>query len=281
MPENSKTSQNTNHAKRLLASVENAKGIDRLLNLMQALRDPEGGCAWDRQQTYQSIIPFTIEEVYEVVETIENNDFDNLKQELGDLLFQIVFYAQLAKEENRFEFNDLVDAICDKLISRHPHVFADKTYQTEEELSQAWYESKQQEKKIKAQSDISILSDIPKSLPELKRADKIQKRVAKVGFDWDNTEQVWAKINEEIEEVKQAEQGNNSSHLEEEIGDLLFAITNLARHHKIDSDMALRKANQKFENRFRELERITEQPVNELTLEQMEALWQKVKLSEQ
>ncbi len=275
--------QTRSHAKRLLDFVENAQGMQRLLNLMQALRDPNGGCAWDRQQDYQSIVPFTLEEVYEVVETIENQDFIGLKEELGDLLFQIVFYAQLAQEEKRFNFNDIVNGICDKLISRHPHVFADQNYQTEEELSQAWHEAKQAEKQAKliktnnAVIDESLLSDIPKVLPELKRAQKMQKRVAKVGFDWENTHQVWDKIAEETQEVKQAEQENDKAHLEEEIGDLIFAVTNLARHHKIDSEIALRRANQKFEQRFRQLEKLAEQPLKELTLDQMESLWDKVK----
>ena len=238
----------------LLKKVESASGIDKLLNLMAALRDPVGGCPWDLQQDYQSVLPYTIEEVYEVAEAIENKDFDSLKDELGDLLFQVIFYAQIAKEEERFEFDDIIENICDKLIRRHPHVFSRANFPDKQQMSDAWEEQKHQERLDKSTLQSSVLDDIPKALPELKRAHKIQKRVAKVGFDWPDVSYVWDKVAEEGEEVKEAVKEGNKEHIEEELGDLMFALVNLTRHYGVDADMALRKANQKFEKRFRHVE---------------------------
>lgn len=266
-----------NHAQRLLLSVESELGINKLLALIKALRDPDGGCPWDKQQNYQSILPFTIEEVYEVAEAIENNDFVNLKEELGDLLFQIVFYAQLAQEEERFDFNAIVESICDKLVHRHPHVFSNADYVNQEQLTQAWEDKKQQERNKKSVSQASVLNDIPKALPELKRAQKIQKRVANVGFDWDHIDQVWDKVNEECSEIKEAANTKNKQHIEEELGDLIFSVVNLTRHYGCDADMALRKANLKFEKRFRQLEKLSKKPLQDCSLNEMEDLWQTVK----
>ncbi len=264
-------------ADRFLKLIENAEGIDRLLALMSCLRNPNGGCPWDIEQSYQSILPFTIEEVYEVAEAIENQDYCELKDELGDLLFQVVFYAQIAKEEGHFEFSDVVDGIVNKLVRRHPHVFANEAYEDEASLKKAWESQKHKERQAKDEKATSLMDDIPKSLPELKRAHKIQKRVAKVGFDWENTEQVWEKIFEEVDEVKEAEASGKKQQIEEEIGDLLFALVNLGRHHKIDPDMALRKANQKFDARFREVENLAEKPLDTCSLAELEAYWQKAK----
>ena len=264
------------NAKRLLETVETASGIEKLIAVMSALRDPEGGCPWDLQQNYQTILPFTIEEVYEVAEAIESQDFDSLKDELGDLLFQVVFYAQIAKEEQRFDFDEIVSAICAKLVRRHPHVFSDAQFDNEKQLNEAWETQKHEERSQKS-CNASVLDDIPKSLPELKRAQKIQKRVAKIGFDWDNVSQVWDKVNEEKTEVMQAAEEQDASHLEEELGDLMFALVNLTRHYGVDADIALRKANQKFERRFRHLEQYAEKPLIEFNLEQLEELWQKAK----
>ena len=265
------------NAKQFLALIENSEGMDKLLALMSCLRNPKGGCPWDIEQTYQSILPFTIEEVYEVAEAIEQQDYRALKDELGDLLFQIVFYTQLAQEEGRFDFSEVVEGVVNKLVRRHPHVFADESFTDEASLKKAWEAQKHKERQAKDENATSLLDDIPKSLPELKRAHKIQKRVAKVGFDWENIAQVWDKVFEEIDEVKEAEKLKSAESIEEEIGDLFFALVNLSRHHKIDPDIALRKASQKFEARFRIVEELSENPLDSYSLEDLEALWQDAK----
>ncbi|MCW8876419.1 MAG: nucleoside triphosphate pyrophosphohydrolase [Kangiellaceae bacterium] len=267
------------NSERLIGLVNSAGGMDKLLAVMQALRDPNGGCPWDIEQTYQTILPFTIEEVYEVAESIEREDFDALKDELGDLLFQVVFYAQIAREEGRFDFYQVVESICDKLVRRHPHVFAESEFKNEEELKSAWEAQKHRERIAKDENKSSVLDDIPKALPELKRAQKIQKRVAKVGFDWECPEQVWEKVEEEIDETKSAFNSGDKKHLEEEIGDLLFAVVNLSRHYNVDADIALRKANQKFDQRFRIVEENADKPLAEYSLDELEELWQKAKIS--
>ena len=266
------------NSERLIGLVNNASGMDKLLAVMQALRDPNGGCPWDIEQTYQTILPFTIEEVYEVAESIEDQDFDALRDELGDLLFQVVFYAQIAREEGRFDFYQVVEGICDKLVRRHPHVFAETEFKNEAELKAAWEAQKHKERIGKDESKSSVLDDIPKALPELKRAQKIQKRVAKVGFDWENPDQVWEKVEEEIDETKSAFLSGDQNHLEEEVGDLLFAVVNLSRHYGIDADIALRKANHKFERRFRVVEQNADSPLAEYSLDELEALWQQAKI---
>ncbi len=269
-------------AQKHLSDVESAQGINKLIRIMQALRDPDGGCPWDQKQSYQSILPYTIEEVYEVAEAIENQDYLSLKDELGDLLFQVIFYAQIAKEEEKFDFNDIVVNIGEKLIRRHPHVFADTDYQDEKQLHQAWELQKQIERQAKSQSisKQSVLDDIPKVMPELKKAQKIQQRVAKVGFDWPDVIPVWDKLEEECIEVKEAAEEGDKNHLEEELGDLLFVMVNLVRHYGFDADIALRKANQKFDKRFRLLESLSTKPLNESSLEEMEALWLVAKKSD-
>lgn len=268
---------NNHHLDRALSLT----GVDKLLAVMQSLRDPITGCPWDLKQSYDSILPFTLEEVYEVAEAIENKDFASLKDELGDLLFQIVFYARLAEEQGRFDFFAIVENLCDKLIRRHPHVFAEITPgKTDAELHLAWEKQKHLERAGKsAEPEVaqSLLDDIPKALPELKRAQKIQQRVAKQGFDWPCVSQVWHKIDEEILEVKQAAQSGDQDHLEEELGDLLFVMVNLTRHYGFDAETTLRKANQKFEKRFRLLETIAARPINEFDLETLEGFWQQAK----
>ncbi|MGX5201709.1 nucleoside triphosphate pyrophosphohydrolase [Aliikangiella sp. IMCC44632] len=272
------------HAERLLNQVNHATGINKILKLMQALRDPQGGCDWDLAQTYSSLVPFTLEEAYEVAGAIEENDFDSLKEELGDLLFQVVFYAQIAAEEGRFEFFDVVDVICEKLVRRHPHVFANVCYANDDELKQAWDQIKQQERSAKLAlgrstvQDSSVLADVPKALPALSRADKIQKRAAQVGFDWRSVEQVWDKVAEESDEVLAAALSGDRAHLEEELGDLMFAVVNLTRHYGVDSEVALKRATQKFEKRFRQVESDSNGDLNGKTIEELEALWQQAKL---
>ncbi|WP_246128466.1 nucleoside triphosphate pyrophosphohydrolase [Pleionea sediminis] len=254
--------------------------VDKLLAIMKKLRDPEFGCPWDVKQSYESILPYTIEETYEVVDAIERKDYDDLKGELGDLLFQVVFYCQIASEENRFEFSEVVDAISHKLVTRHPHVFSDKVYQSDEELHLAWEKQKAKERKVK-KGTTSLLDDIPISLPALKRAQKVQKRAAKHGFDWPSIDGVWQKLEEEILELKdEVEKSDNQERIEDELGDVLFSVVNLTRHLKSDSETALRRATNKFEKRFRILEKLVnedKQEIDKLSIDSLEYYWQKAK----
>jgi ATP diphosphatase len=257
--------------------------IDRLLGIMQRLRDPENGCPWDKEQTFATIAPYTLEETYEVLDAIAREDFDDLRGELGDLLFQVVFYAQMAQEEGRFDFNDICAAISDKLERRHPHVFADVSASNSTEVLTRWEQIKSEERAQKAQH--SALDDIPRSLPALMRAQKIQKRCSNVGFDWKTLGPVVDKVYEEIDEVMfEAKQAVvDQAKLEEEMGDLLFATVNMARHLGTKAETALQKANEKFERRFREVERIVAARGLEMTgvdLETMEEVWQQVKRQE-
>lgn len=257
--------------------------LDRLLDVMTQLRDPDSGCPWDKQQSFESIVPYTIEEAYEVADAIEQGDMDSVKDELGDLLFQVVFYAQLGKEQEDFDFEAIAKVIADKMIARHPHVFLHQKVHTEAELTANWEASKQAEKAAKGQDfDSSILANIPSGMAPLMRANKLQKKCAKVGFDWTELSPVVDKIQEEIQEVMEEVDARelNQSAVEEEVGDLLFAVVNLSRHLKVDPETALRKANRKFESRFRALESIFEQkgqPLSAASLDDMEAIWQQVK----
>jgi len=254
-----------------------------LLTIMQKLRDPETGCAWDKAQTFQSIVPFTLEEAYEVADTIERVALDELPDELGDLLFQVVFYCQLGKEQGRFDFDTVINRICDKLTRRHPHVFADLKSSSTEQIKQNWEKIKASERVEREQN--SVLDDIPLNLPALSRSIKIQKRVSGVGFDWAELPPVVAKIHEEIEEVLfEAEQEKiDPNKVTDEMGDLLFAVVNLARHLGVEPEKALRQANQKFERRFRGVEGYVNQDgraFDEHTLVELDGYWDKVKVSE-
>ncbi|WP_039055411.1 nucleoside triphosphate pyrophosphohydrolase [Enterobacter sp. Bisph1] len=257
--------------------------IDRLLGIMQRLRDPQTGCPWDKEQTYATIAPYTLEETYEVLDAIAREDFDDLRGELGDLLFQVVFYAQMAQEEGRFDFNDICAAISDKLERRHPHIFGDAQAGNSTEVLARWEQIKSEERAEKSQH--SALDDIPHSLPALMRAHKIQKRCATVGFDWTTIGPVLDKVYEEIDEVMdEAKQAVvDEARVEEEVGDLLFATVNLSRHLGVKAEVALQKANLKFERRFREVERLVAERGLEMTgvdLETMENIWQQVKRQE-
>ncbi|WP_318356459.1 nucleoside triphosphate pyrophosphohydrolase [Enterobacter sp.] len=257
--------------------------IDRLLGIMQRLRDPENGCPWDKEQTFSTIAPYTLEETYEVLDAIAREDFDDLRGELGDLLFQVVFFAQMAQEEGRFDFNDICAAISDKLERRHPHIFGDATAGDSTEVLARWEEIKTEERAQKEQH--SALDDIPLSFPALMRAQKIQKRCSTVGFDWTSLGPVVEKVYEEIDEVMdEAKQAVvDQARVEEEMGDLLFATVNLSRHLGVKAEVALQKANQKFERRFREVERIVADRGLTMTgvdLETMEEVWQQVKRQE-
>lgn len=255
--------------------------IDRLLIIMHRLRDPESGCPWDRAQTYKTIVPHTLEEAYEVADAIEREDYAELREELGDLLFQIVFYAQLAKEEGRFDFEQVAEAIADKLVRRHPHVFADLQFASAEEQTQHWETLKQEERAEKSGQGLSSMLDgIARTLPAMSLAHKMQKRVARVGFDWPDQAGVIDKVQEELAELQQ--DWSDPDRREDEIGDLLFTCVNLARHAGCDPEAALRRANQKFESRFRQLE-ITchkqNRQLDQLNAEELETLWHEVKKS--
>jgi ATP diphosphatase len=258
--------------------------IARLLGIMARLRDPEGGCPWDLEQDFASIAPYTIEEAYEVADAIDRNDLPALKDELGDLLLQVVFHAQMANEQGAFAFGDVVDAICDKMVRRHPHVFGDASFADAEAQTVNWEAIKAAERKAAGEEDASALAGVSRGLPEWQRAVKLQSRAARVGFDWPDTAPVIDKLHEEIDEVRvelaAAPSPERDARLEDEIGDLLFVAANLARHAKVDVGGALRRANLKFERRFRAMEALAAADgtsMSALSLEQQEALWARVK----
>ncbi|MDH5301891.1 MAG: nucleoside triphosphate pyrophosphohydrolase [Gammaproteobacteria bacterium] len=258
--------------------MQDLKNIQALLDIMARLRDPQSGCPWDQKQTYQTIVPYTLEEAYEVAEAIENNDYAELKDELGDLLFQVVFYAQIAKEEKRFDFADVVQAISEKMLRRHPHVFADVQVNSTDDIKQNWEQIKTAERvaKGKAEQVPSAMDGVTSALPALTRAKKLQTKAKRVGFDWPDVSGVFAKINEEIDEIHDALQQGDQQHIQDEVGDLLFAVVNLARHLGVDSDAALRGTNRRFEQRFRTMEQLARDAGEEfaqLPLDRQEALW--------
>lgn len=262
---------------------EDLRSIDALLKIMAALRDPDGGCPWDLQQTFRTISPYTLEEAYEVADAIERGDLEDLKEELGDLLLQVVFHAQMADEQGSFAFDDVVEAISSKMVRRHPHVFANGTSDTPEGVAATWEDIKQAEKDAKGKSPSGLLDDVPVVLPALTQAVKLQKRAAKVGFDWPSAAPVLDKIEEEISELRVEIAAEDKGKTEEEFGDLLFVLANYARHLKVDPDAALRRANQKFRNRFAMMEESAGSEkidLADLSLEQLEALWVQAKRQE-
>lgn len=250
---------------------------------MAQLRDPKTGCPWDIKQDFASIVPHTIEEAYEVADAIEREDFSELEKELGDLLFQVVFYSQLGEEQKRFDFDSVVAAVCEKLIRRHPHVFASENLTTDAAIKANWENEKAKERQLKNNDQaLSVLADIPKNLPALSQAAKIQKRCAHVGFDWHNIDDVFDKVEEEVAEVKEELNGEQTG-LAEELGDLMFAVVNLCRHAKADPEALLRQANQKFTKRFQCVEEkanASAKTLSEHSLDELEAYWQQVKEAE-
>jgi ATP diphosphatase len=251
--------------------------MQQLLEIMRCLRDPENGCPWDVKQDFNSIAPYTIEEAYEVADAIARDDLVDLKDELGDLLFQVVFHAQMAAEQGSFDFDDVHQAVCDKMTRRHPHVFAgfevkDATHQT-----QVWEDYKAEERKQKGEH--SLMDGIPAGMAELQRSVKLQKRAGKVGFDWASPAPVLEKFDEELAEIREAMDIGDRDAIEDELGDLLFAATNLARKLDIDPGTALRRGNAKFERRFRAMENAVggQGGLETMGLEEMETLWQKIK----
>jgi ATP diphosphatase len=255
--------------------------LDNLLHIMRRLRDPNSGCPWDLEQDFASIAPYTIEEAYEVASAIEIGDMPGLKDELGDLLFQVVFHAQMAAEKGLFDFNDVTRAVTEKMIRRHPHVFADGDAKNAGDVVVAWDEIKKRERSAK--SPQGLLDDVPAALPALTRAVKLQNRAAGVGFDWPDASHVTDKIAEEARELADAAAHETPARIAEEFGDLLFVMANLARHLKIDPEDALRGTNAKFIRRFRSIEaslRVQGKSPQGASLAEMEALWQQAKKAE-
>ena len=254
------------------------KSMTKLLEIMASLRNPDSGCPWDIRQTFETIVPYTLEEAYEVADSIERGQMSELKDELGDLLFQVVFYAQMAKEQGLFEFDDVLQAINDKLIRRHPHVFADAEYRDDKALHEAWEQAKASERDDRAEKEqAGVLDGVARALPALKRAQKLQKRAASVGFDWPEVAPVLDKIEEEIRELREAMASNDKSAQLDETGDLLFSCVNLARHLEVDAEEALRHGNAKFEQRFRSVEskvRESGKGFKQHSLDELEAFWQ-------
>jgi nucleoside triphosphate diphosphatase len=263
--------------------ADNSK-IKTLIDIMAQLRDPDGGCPWDLEQNFASIAQYTIEEAYEVTDAIERQNYPDLKDELGDLLLQIVFHSQMAAEQNLFDFGDVVEAICDKMIRRHPHVFGhvfghasgDKTISESGSVAKNWETIKADEREQKNVNG-GALYGVARALPALARAQKIQKRAARVGFDWPDISGATAKLHEEIEELQVAK---SDAERFEEFGDLLFAAVNMARHLDIDAEAALKAGTAKFENRFQAMEKIAGDSFSELSLDAKEQLWTTVKLRE-
>lgn len=263
----------------MLTEAESAMG--RLLQIMEALRDKQTGCPWDVKQTFDSIAPYTIEEAYEVADAIATRDYASLPDELGDLLFQVVYHSQIAAEAGRFDFADVASAIADKMIRRHPHVFGEAASRSAGMQVAAWEEQKSAERAARAET--GTLAGIPVALPALTRARKITARAGRVGFDWDDAEQVIHKLEEEIAELRAELKGADRTRLADEFGDMLFVMANLARKLDLDPEACLRQATNKFSRRFGQVEaRLAEQgrtPI-EASLEEMETLWQAVKQTE-
>ena len=258
--------------------------IEHLLGIVRRLRDPDQGCPWDVGQTFQSIVPHTIEEAYELADAIESNDFDQIREEAGDVLFQVLFYAQMADEKQHFNFADVVDGLSEKLIRRHPHVFSRNSTAQQDtpiavsDVSDSWEKIKRTERQGKQQS--GILDDIPVSLPALTRAQKIQKRASRVGFDWADVAGVFEKLEEEICELKEALVEGEKAAIESELGDVLFCVVNLARHLDFDAETAMRGATRKFEGRFRLMEEqaiASGSRLEDESISTLEARWQTAK----
>jgi MazG family protein len=255
--------------------------IQKLLEIMADLRNKETGCSWDLEQDFSSIAPYTVEEAYEVADAIARNDLDGLRDELGDLLFQVVFHAQMAEEEGAFNFEDVAAAICDKMVRRHPHVFGTKAQRAAGPAKGAWEQIKAAERAAENNSEeASAMDGVAKALPALKRAEKLGKRASRVGFDWPNTQGVRAKISEELAELSAAECSANHQQIADELGDVLFSVVNLARHLSVDPEQALVQANKKFEKRFRNME----QEVNasgrnftKMDIDTLDTCWQDAK----
>jgi len=259
--------------------MSNYKNLDEFVDIIATLRSPNG-CPWDKEQTHKTLKPYLIEETYEVLEAIDNNDPEFLKEELGDLLLQVFLHAQIAKDNKDFDIEDVAQMVSEKMVRRHPHVFGDVEAKDAEAVLKNWDEIKKQEKLENGIVHDSVLDAVPNNLPALFESHKISRKAAKQGFDWQKPEDVFDKIAEEIHEVKEALQNNDKQHLEEELGDLLFAVTNLCRLHKVNAELALKDANKKFRKRFGKMEKLikTENtPMNAISFNKWDELWNKVK----
>lgn len=258
-------------------------GVAALVEVMRRLRDPHGGCSWDQQQTLTSLIPYTLEEAYEVAAALTSGQFDAIKDELGDLLFQVVFYTQLTSEQGQFDFDQVAAQCADKLIRRHPHVFANHGEQLDAAAVKAQWEQIKQQERQQQQANSSVFAGMADNLPSILQAVKIQKRAASVGFDWHDMQPVIAKIREELDELEaELPQPDNHDRIEAELGDLLFAVVNLARHAQVNPEQALRRTNHTFQQRFMAIEQnLAERGLSaeQLSLEQLEQEWQAVKKS--
>ena len=262
-------------------SSRKSKSLERLLGIMRQLRDPETGCQWDLQQTFSSLTKYTIEEAYEVSDAVIRGNTLDIIEELGDLLLQVVFYSQIADESSLFNFDNVVEAINEKLIRRHPHIFSkNKVFKTADEQKESWSNLKKLENRYKVHNAKSLLSNITPNLPPLLKSKKIQEEVSRVGFDWENISEVVRKVREELDELIIAIETNDQKHMEEEMGDLLFTIINLSRHIDVDCEIALLKANDKFISRFNELEldlRKENKKLSKSLKLDMERAWKNVK----
>jgi MazG family protein len=251
--------------------MEYSKSIERLRNIMDELRTE---CPWDRKQTIHTLRPQTLEEIYELADDITNENWQGIKEELGDLLLHIVFYSKIGAEQQQFTFDEVVETVCNKLINRHPHIYSNAKVENDTEVKQNWEKIKQQEGKK------SILSGVPPSMPALIKALRLQEKTKQVGFEWENTGQVRDKVDEEIRELYEAVETTDQDHIEEEFGDVLFALINYARFVKVDPELALEKTNKKFIRRFQQVEGMAGEQgksLHDMTLGEMDALWNKVK----
>ena len=255
--------------------------LETLRQIMSALRDPKSGCPWDVEQDFASIAPYTIEEAYEVADAIGRGNLDDLCEELGDLLLQVIYHSQMASETDAFSLDDVIEGISTKMVRRHPHVFGDEQTRKVGVAKGFWEEIKASEKEARGKEETaSLLDDVPLPLPALTRAEKLQKRAARAGFDWPDPSGPKSKVSEELDELEQALRSGDQAHMQEELGDLLFSMVNLARHHGIDPEEALRCSNAKFTNRFQHVERQLAgrgQSPETATLEEMDALWDEAK----
>lgn len=248
---------------------------DSFLKLVSIMDDLREKCPWDKKQTIHTLRPLSIEETYELADAITNNDYAGIKEELGDVLVHLLFYSKIGTEQNQFTLQDVIEGVSEKLITRHPHIYGDVTVQDEEEVKRNW-------EKIKLQNPTktSVLQGVPRALPALVKAIRIQEKAKQVGFEWDNKEAVWDKVNEEMDELQEAVHENNIAHIEEEFGDVLFSLINYARFLKIDAEGALEKTNKKFISRFQQMEKLAAEQgkaLHSMTLDEMDALWNKVK----
>lgn len=261
--------------------ITTGQKFEELVSIMARLRAPDG-CPWDREQTFDTIKPYLLEEAYEVMDAIDARDWPHLADELGDLLLQVVFFAQMAHEAGHFQIADAIDAINQKLIRRHPHIFAEGDAKTPEDVKRRWDEIKVEEKKKAGKSVKGLLDNVPRSVPALVEAQQVTAKAATVGFDWENSAQVEAKLEEEVAELREAQASGDAAHIEEELGDALFAFVNLSRHLQLDAEQTLRKATRKFRARFAGIEAQAAaqgRSLKDMSIGEMEALWQKAKQS--